>query len=769
MDVMESTARKTVGKHKFKMEREQISPNRIRSSTNQDKPINPNDADTSITSSIIKTPSYITSLLHSHNSLRAFILGGLALLVMALSGPAWSQTQLGTDIDGKAADDASGYSVSLSSDGTRVAIGAPYNDDNGSNMGHVRVYEWNSGDWTQVGDDIDGGANGSTGYSVSLSSDGTWVAIGSPWSSGNVNKSGLVRVYNWDGNVWTQVGTDIDGELASDYSGWSVSLSSDGTRVAIGAIGTDANGSQSGQVRVYEYNSSGSDDWDQLGANIDGEEGGDWMGISVSLSSDGTRIATGATNHDGGSGHVRVYDYDGSVWTQVGADIDGEAASDQSGFSVSLSSDGTRVAIGAYGKDNANGSNSGHVRVYDWDGAAWAKLGADIDGEVAGDESGRSVSLSSDGTWVAIGAPGNNSGTGHVRVYKWDDNVWAQVGTDIDGEAAGDQNGSFYRGHRVSLSSDGARVAIGARGNDDNGSNSGHVRVYDYDGSAWTKVGADIDGKAADDKSGGTVSLSSDGTRVAIGAVGTDANGSNSGHVRVYSPITDSDFDGVGDNADVFPNDASESADTDSDGVGDNADVFPNDASESVDTDGDGVGDNGDDYNFAVTEKTDGSRRLTTIPASGSSNCSLATFSVDDNVATSKAGIAANGVGMAADFTLTGCNSTTAESLEVSIDLDAALPNGATVYKIKPDGEWLVIEGATIAGNVVTYTLLDNGPYDLNTALGEIRDPVTIAVSAVTPVPSLPFFGLLLLSGLLGVFGLHTLAVMPLLNEARKR
>ena len=181
------------------------------------------------------------------------------------------------------------------------------------------------------------------------------------------------------------------------------------------------------------------------------------------------------------------------------------------------------------------------------------------------------------------------------------------------------------------------------------------------------------------------------------------------------------------------------------------------------------MGDNGDDYNFAVTEKTDGSRRLTTIPASGSSNCSLATFSVDDNVATSKAGIAANGVGMAADFTLTGCNSTTAESLEVSIDLDAALPNGATVYKIKPDGEWLVIEGATIAGNVVTYTLLDNGPYDLNTALGEIRDPVTIAVSAVKPVPSLPFFGLLLLSGLLGVFGLHTLAVMPLLNEARKR
>ena len=53
MDVMESTARKTVGKHKFKMEQEQLSSNRIRSSTNQDKQINPTDAYTSITSSII--------------------------------------------------------------------------------------------------------------------------------------------------------------------------------------------------------------------------------------------------------------------------------------------------------------------------------------------------------------------------------------------------------------------------------------------------------------------------------------------------------------------------------------------------------------------------------------------------------------------------------------------------------------------------------------------------------------------------------------------
>ena len=55
------------------------------------------------------------SLLCSHNPLRAFVLGALALLVLAFAGPAWSQIQLGLDIDGEAAGDASGYSVSLSS------------------------------------------------------------------------------------------------------------------------------------------------------------------------------------------------------------------------------------------------------------------------------------------------------------------------------------------------------------------------------------------------------------------------------------------------------------------------------------------------------------------------------------------------------------------------------------------------------------------------------------------------------------------------------
>ena len=56
--------------------------------------------------------------------------------------------------------------------------------------------------------------------------------------------------------------------------------------------------------------------------------------------------------------------------------------------------------------------------------------------------------------------------------------------------------------------------------------------------------------------------------------------------------LADTDSDGVGDNADAFPNDPNEWLDTDGDGVGDNTDAFPNDPADSVDTDGDGLGDN---------------------------------------------------------------------------------------------------------------------------------------------------------------------------------
>jgi hypothetical protein len=211
-------------------------------------------------------------------------------------------------------------------------------------------------------------------------------------------------------------------------------------------------------------------------------------------------------------------------------DIDGEAEWDFSGGAVALSSDGTIVAAGAVGSDG-DGIDSGHVRVVGWYDEAWNQLGDDIDGEAAADWSGSAVALSSDGTIVAVGAPGNDgdgSSSGHVRVFMWDDTTWNQLGDDIDGEAAGD---SF--GNAVALSSDGTIVAVGAVGSDGDGTDSGHVRVFGWYGEAWNQLGDDIDGEAAYDKFGSAVTLSSDGTIVAVDAPYND--GDNSGHVKVFN------------------------------------------------------------------------------------------------------------------------------------------------------------------------------------------------------------------------------------------
>ena len=405
--------------------------------------------------------------------------------------------------------------------------------------------------WQNLGQDIYGEFAGDRyGFSVSLSADGRTVAIGAAFNDGNGVDSGSVRVYQLDAsNNWQQLGQDIDGEAAYDSSGFSVSLSADGRRVAIGAVYNDGNGANSGSVRIYQLNASNN--WQKIGQDIDGEAAYDRFGRAVTLSADGNRLAVGAFLNDGNggdSGSVRVYQLDASNnWQQLGQDIDGEFGGDRSGLAMSLSADGRRVAVGAYLNSGSNNlkPDSGSVRVYQLDASNnWQQLGQDIDGEATGDWSGYYVSLSADGNRVAIGAPYNDDNeedSGSVRVYQLDaSNNWQQLGQDIDGEATGERSG-----YSVSLSADGTRVAIGASLNDDNGQDSGSVRVYKLDASNnWQQLGLTIHGEEANDNFGHSLSLSVDGKRVAIGAISDNGPLYGEirglvGSVRVYELVTE--------------------------------------------------------------------------------------------------------------------------------------------------------------------------------------------------------------------------------------
>jgi hypothetical protein len=382
-----------------------------------------------------------------------------------------AQTQKGADIDGEAAEDNSGWSVSMP-DANTVAIGAWSNSGSGTKAGQVRIYFWNGTGWIQKGIDIDGEALGDrSGWSVSMP-DANNVAIG---AYGNSYFAGQVRVFNWDGKSWIQKGADIDGEAAGDGSGISVSMPNEYT-IAIGAPYNSGNGKNAGHTRIYNWNGNA---WAKKGNDIDGEALGDKAGFSVSMP-DANTVAVGAIENRGTfadtskAGHVRVYNWNGTNWLKKGTDIDGEAIGDNSGWSVSMP-DANTVAIGApYNSANGKGLYTGHVRIFAWNGSAWAQKGSDIDGEATGDNSGYSVSMPDPNT-IAIGAYWNSgkvNAAGHTRIYYWNGSAWVQKGTDIDGEAG--LNGS---GRSVNMPDENT-LAIGAPFNSDNGFSAGHVRIF---------------------------------------------------------------------------------------------------------------------------------------------------------------------------------------------------------------------------------------------------------------------------------------------------
>lgn len=326
-------------------------------------------------------------------------------------------TQIGEDIAGEATKDRSGWSLAISADGSVVAIGS---DLNNSWRGQVEVYENVDGTWTQIGEDIEGeNLQDLSATSISLSNDGSIVAIGAPRGDGNGEDTGYVKVFENVGGAWIQIGQDIEGEQEQERSGNSVSLNGLGTIAAIGASQNDENGTNTDEVKIYE-NIGGT--WTQLGQDINGVSEFESSGFRVALSEVGNIVAISAlgdTTNGEDSGQVRIYENIGGVWTQIGEDINGEATDDYSGWSIALSASGNIIAIGGVWNDG-NGNNSGHVRIFQNLGGAWMQMGEDINGEAAYDQSGFSVDISADGNIVAIGGKlnnGNGNSSGHVRVF----------------------------------------------------------------------------------------------------------------------------------------------------------------------------------------------------------------------------------------------------------------------------------------------------------------------------------------------------------------
>ncbi|CAB9517890.1 Inherit from COG: Hemolysin-type calcium-binding [Seminavis robusta] len=399
----------------------------------------------------------------------------------------------------------------------------------------------NSTNWFQFADDIVGeSAHDLSGSAMDMSADGSIIAIGANSNDDNGENAGHVRVYQYQSDIgfFTRLGQELDGEGEGDWFGHSVALDASGKRLAAGGIWNDGtNGKNSGHVRVFDL-SPDSNQWEQVGEDIDGEEEDDRFGTSISLSANGKRLVIGASRCKKGDinatevGCAYIYDLVDDSWVLL-EKLQGDSDGDMFGSAIQLSEDGEHMIVGAHRYDNRNGGpQAGQVKVFQFvpSEKSWFQVGAAIEGIFPGEWAGMTVSINMDGSRVAVGFPGDNMGIpapGFSRVYELNNGVWEQMGTlDLEG------------GFSVALSRDGNRVAVGDYKGMNAGIISGHVYVYDFntDKRDWEVVGEEINGKSQQmEMLGVSVALSADGARVAAGVPRAASDGSSEiGAARVF-------------------------------------------------------------------------------------------------------------------------------------------------------------------------------------------------------------------------------------------
>ncbi len=256
-----------------------------------------------------------------------------------------------------------GIDISISTTGRSIAVGSR-NFDGGKRKAALFEISDDGTNWIEKFSSI-GSDDQFKGTSVATDKDGDCIALGSTgYDDVDNHRKGSVAVYAKDG---TKIGNTIVGEGEDDECGFSVSLAKRSEsifRVALGAILNDPTRDliDAGHVRVFEINSETETEWRQIGPDIDGKQGltinyeqnefhiGAYCGFSLDMSHDGERIAVGAPfysdNRQSGyySGRAAVYvnPEDTADWEQFGDAIIGSDKSSSSGFSIAIARGGDK-------------------------------------------------------------------------------------------------------------------------------------------------------------------------------------------------------------------------------------------------------------------------------------------------------------------------------------------------------------------------------------------------------------------------------------------
>ena len=383
-------------------------------------------------------------------------------------------------------------------------------------------YLWGSGDVTTIPSNqnkilaSDGSAEDNFGESVAIGNGR--IVVG---ATGDTASAGSVYIFDLDGNQLAKI-TASDG-TSSDLFGRSVAVGNG--RIVVGADGDDDNGINSGSAYIYTL-----DGGNQIKITASDGAAGDAFGLSVAVGNG--RIVVGALNNDdngSNSGSAYIFDLDGTQLAKITASD--AAAGDRFGRSVAVGNG--RIVVGAP-EDN---SLQGSAYIFDLDGTQLAKITAS-DG-AAYDVFGASVAVGNGR--IVVGANGSNgggnSGAGAAYIYDLDGNLLTKI-TASDGVAGNSLANTPGDNFGITVAIGNGRIVVGAYLDDDNGTFSGSVYIFDLDGTQLAKITAS-DG-FANDSFGLSVAVGNG--RIVVSGVGNDDNGSSSGSAyihetpRVYTP-----------------------------------------------------------------------------------------------------------------------------------------------------------------------------------------------------------------------------------------
>lgn len=438
----------------------------------------------------------------------------------------------------------------------------------------------------------------SFGGSIAMSADGNTVAVGSEReasTSTGINSttpgpdgtgaadSGAVFVFVRSAGVWTQQAyIKASNTAANARFGCSVSLSSDGSRLAVGAKGESGTANSNGAV--YFFQRSGGSTWAQIGpviragAPMQSAE----FGTSVALSGDGNALAVGSFNESGTSvgivdgasaggtftglstfrGAVNVFTYSGANWSQthyIKPSIMQDGA--RFGSSVALNGSGSILIVGSQGENSGvkgvstsassdvSASGAGAAYVFEKNLGSWSQIAYVKPANTrAGARFGISVSTASNGESFVVGsnfetsgakgvnstAPGPDDTTatnsGAAYVFNRTNGIWSQTAY----VKASNTRGNSYFGSAVAMSIDGKSLIVGSSsessaamgvnpaspGQEDTSlASSGAAYVFALVGGAWQQTAYLKAFRTARSRNfGSAVAIANNASNIAVGA-----------------------------------------------------------------------------------------------------------------------------------------------------------------------------------------------------------------------------------------------------------